>query len=99
MAARRERGLRDEFLDAVGDFPLERDRNGLLLLFLEELQLHGIKPPRYQRDRLAMGLLIARADPRVDQRTIGIVDPEPRAIGGLDVELVFAGLGGEEGAG
>ena len=71
--------------------PLQRNR-GVLLLKLKKIQLDRVNAATDQAQRSLVLAELAGGDPGIDQRFVVVIDPKPRAIGGLQDELVFAGF-------
>ena len=110
-AARRKVAPRNNLGRPLRQLPFQRDRRldpGRLalvvfrvvhaLLALGELQPQRVDPAAQQEDRAAVFRILPRFDPGVDEGFPGIVHPEPGGVLGADDELVFAGLGGQDGA-
>lgn len=109
-AVRREVALRNDLGRPLRQLPFQGDRRldpGRLalvvlrvvhaLLALGELQPQRVDPAAQQKDRAAIFRVLPRFDPGVDEGFSGIVQPEPGGVLGADDELVFAGLGSQDG--
>ena len=108
--ARRKVAVGDQLRHSSGRFPLQRDRGrceGFSCCFLSfesstpGFALEKLQPDRHpttaqEVDRAPVFGVRPRPHGGVDQRFVGVVDPEPHGVVGVDDEFVFAGVRGQD---